>query len=107
MALDDYRNKLKLGTTDIVDVIEEGASSASLPNIGASGSAGSSSEQTKTIIHNQKENNYQGVSFIVPYFSVDAKGRVIAKGNSNVNLNISYYGNYYNYYQYYQYSSGD
>lgn len=105
MAIEDFKGKLKLDGTDIVDVIQQ----TTLPNIGTAGAVGNANNKTITISeHNGVINGFQNGTITIPYFSVDSKGRVVSKGNSTVTFasSATYY-NYYNYYNYYQYSSGD
>ena len=112
----DYTKKLYIAGTDIVDVIKETAdASTSLPDVGTSGSAGATADLTM-LFKNGSLSNANGTSsdvgnnktvtigsVSIPYFTVDAKGRVTSKSNRTLNINAQYY----NYYNYRNYSSGD
>lgn len=112
----DYTKKLYIDGTDIVDVIKETAdTSASLPDVGTSGSAGAtanftllfktgnlvSANGTSSEVGKNKTVTIGSVS--IPYFTVDAKGRVTSKSNKTLDINAQYY----NYYNYHNYGSGD
>lgn len=110
----DYTKKLYIAGTDIIDIIKsEGG--GSLPNVGTAGEIGPTGDMTLYFVKGSLS-NVNGTSsdvgnnvtktigtMNVPFFEVDAQGRVISKVNHVVKINASYY----NYYSYRNYSSGD
>lgn len=107
----DYTKKLYIAGTDIIDIIKsEGG--GDLPNVGTAGEVGPTADMTlyfvkgslSTVNGTSSDVGNGGTKTIgtmnVPFFEVDAQGRVISKVNHTVKINASYY-NYYNY------SSGD
>lgn len=110
----DYTKKLYIAGTDIIDIIKsEGG--GDLPDVGTAGQVGPTGDMT-LYFRSGSLNNVNGTSsdvgnsgtktigtMNVPFFEVDAQGRVISKVNHTVKINASYY----NYYNYRNYSSGD
>ena len=100
----DYTKKLYIGGTDIVDVIKDTADAAALPDITTAGSVG----PTANVLI--KKQNYTDPllpnwSVTIPYFTVDAKGRVTSKQNRT--LQYQQGQNYYNHYNHSDYDNYD
>lgn len=106
-TLDQYKSKLYIGSTDIVDIIEDSAVSG-LPIVVEAGDTGPTQDTTITITKSSQNGNISGGgSVYVPFFTVDNKGRVIARQNRIVNFNANNYSNYSVYGDYPNYMCGD
>lgn len=66
---------------------------------------GPTGNQTVKVRINTSGGTLPSATLTVPYFTVDAQGRVTSKANRTIKITSSRYSNYYNYYNYSNYSN--